>query len=98
MQFFEVARERFLKPGGKLIPSSVDLFVTLMECPELFQFTFVPHLSLRGHARLCVLTLCDGKRPLSEIEQEIFRLHPKLFKIAAEAATFVAEVVTRYSR
>ena len=42
--------------------------------------------------------LCNGKRPLSEIEQEIFRLHPKLFKIAAEAATFVAEVVTRYSR
>jgi len=41
VQFFEVARERFLKPGGKLIPSSVDLFVTLMECPELFQFTFV---------------------------------------------------------
>jgi hypothetical protein len=23
-----------LKPGGKLIPSSVDLFVTSMECPE----------------------------------------------------------------
>jgi hypothetical protein len=41
--------------------------------------------------------LCNGKRRLSEIEQEIFRLHPKLFKIAAEA-TFVAEVVTRYSR
>jgi len=42
--------------------------------------------------------LCNGKRRLSEIEQEIFRLHPMLFKIAAEAATFVAEVVTRYSR
>jgi len=46
----------------------------------------------------CATFLCNGKRPLSEIEQEIFRFHPKLFKIAAEAATFVAEVVTRYSR
>jgi hypothetical protein len=45
-----------------------------------------------------MLTLCDGKRPLSEIEQEIFRLHPKLFKSVAEAATFVVEGVTRYSR
>ena len=59
---------------------------------------FVPHLSLSGHARLSMLTLCDGKRPLSEIEQEIFPLHPKLFKSVAEAATFVVEVVTRYSR
>jgi hypothetical protein len=58
----------------------------------------VPHLRLRGHARLSVLTLCDGKRPLSEIGQEIFGLHPKLFKSAAEAATSVAEVVIRYSR
>ena len=32
------------------------------------------------------------------IEQEIFSLHPKLFKSVAEAATFVVEVVTRYSR
>jgi SAM-dependent methyltransferase len=59
---------------------------------------FVPHLSPRGYARLSVLTLCDGERPLSEIEQEVFRRHPHLFKSAAEAATFVAEVVTCYTR
>jgi hypothetical protein len=62
------------------------------------QPTFVPKLTPWGDARLSVLTLCDGKRPLSEIEQEVFRRHPKLFKSAAEAATFVAEVVTRYSQ
>ena len=59
---------------------------------------FVPHLTLRGYARLSVLSLCDGERPLSEIEQEVLRRHPRLFKSAAEAATFVAEVVTSYTR
>ncbi len=51
-----------------------------------------------GDARLSVLTLCDGQRPLAEVEQEVFRRHPKLFRSSQEAATFVAEVVTRYSQ
>jgi SAM-dependent methyltransferase len=59
---------------------------------------FVPRLSPRGFARLSVLTLCDGERPLSEIEQEVLRRHPHLFKSSTEAATFVAEVVTCYTR
>lgn len=58
---------------------------------------FVPTLSPSGHARLSVLSLCDGKRSLSEVEQEVFRRHPKLFRSPADAASFVAEVVTRYS-
>jgi hypothetical protein len=32
------------------------------------------------------------------VEQEVFRRHPKLFRSSQEAATFVAEVVTRYSQ
>jgi protein arginine N-methyltransferase 1 len=58
---------------------------------------FVPKLSARGEARLTVLSLCDGKRPLEEIEQEVFARHAPLFRSRDEAATFVAEVVTRYS-
>ncbi|MEP6958267.1 MAG: 50S ribosomal protein L11 methyltransferase [Nitrospirota bacterium] len=59
--------------------------------------TFVPTLSPWGTARLTVLTLCDGRRPLSQIEQELLRRHPDLFPSLSDAATFVAEVVTRYS-
>jgi hypothetical protein len=58
---------------------------------------FVPTLSPWGAARLTVLTLCDGERPLAQIEQELFRRHSDLFPSLSNAATFVAEVVTRYS-
>jgi protein arginine N-methyltransferase 1 len=58
---------------------------------------FAPRLSARGEARLTVLSLCDGKRPLMDIEQEVFARHASLFRSRDEAATFVAEVVTRYS-
>jgi Ribosomal protein L11 methyltransferase (PrmA) len=56
-----------------------------------------PKLTPRGEARLSVLKLCDGQRALSEIEQEVYRRHPSLFRSVNEAAVFVAEVVTRYS-
>ena len=58
---------------------------------------FVPTLTPWGAARLTVLTLCDGKQPLAHIEQELLRRHPDLFPSLSSAATFVAEVVTRYS-
>lgn len=58
---------------------------------------FVPTLTPWGTARLTVLTLCDGQRPLAQIEQELLRRHPDLFPSHSNAATFVAEVVTRYS-
>jgi len=75
-----------LKPGGKLIPSSVDLFVTLMECPELFQFTFVPHLSLRSACATFYAT-ANGGFPRSS--KRFSASTPKLFKIVAEAEPFV---------
>jgi hypothetical protein len=43
-----------------------------------------------------VVNLCDSVRTLTEIEDEVFRRHPDLFR-NREAAVFVAEVVTRYS-
>jgi hypothetical protein len=58
---------------------------------------FIPTLSPWGTARLTVLTLCDGTRPLGQIEHELLRRHPDLFPALSNAATFVAEVVTRYS-
>jgi type I protein arginine methyltransferase len=58
---------------------------------------FVPTLSPWGTARQTVLTLCDGTRPLAQIERELLHRHPDLFPSLSNAATFVAEVVTRYS-
>jgi hypothetical protein len=58
---------------------------------------FVPNLSARGKARRSVLELCDGTRNVREIEDEVFRRHSELFRTRIEAATFVAEVTTRYT-
>ena len=57
----------------------------------------VPQLSPRGLARLTVLRLCDGQHTLAQVEQEVHRSHPELFRSLREAAVFVAEVVTRYA-
>ena len=59
---------------------------------------FTPTLTERGQARMTVLELCDGRRPLGEIETEMLRRHPQLFDTPGAAASFVAEVVTRYAR
>lgn len=58
---------------------------------------FVPALTPRGVARLTTLTLCDGRRTLREIENGVYAAHPELFATHADAAAFVAEVVSGYS-
>ena len=58
---------------------------------------FQPRLTPAGRARKTVLDLCDGVRTLSEIESELLERHRELFADGADAAVFVAEVVTRYS-
>jgi protein arginine N-methyltransferase 1 len=58
---------------------------------------FQPRLTEAGRARKTVLDLCDGERPLSAIESELLARHRDLFADRADAAAFVAEVVTRYS-
>jgi hypothetical protein len=57
-----------------------------------------PTLTRPGVARLAVLQLCDGGHALAEIERAVYDEHRDLFDSPAEAATFVAEVVTRYGR
>ena len=61
------------------------------------QACFRPKLIPRGEARRAVVNLCDGVRTVGEIEEELLRLHPNLFRSRDEAAVFVAEVVTRYA-
>lgn len=56
-----------------------------------------PRLTPRGLARLSVLELADGERTVGDIEREVMQRHRDLFRSAAEAETFVAEVLTRYT-
>jgi type I protein arginine methyltransferase len=58
---------------------------------------FVPALTPRGRGRLSVLELCDGRRTLREIEDDVFARHADLFSSRGEAAAFVAEVVSGYT-
>jgi hypothetical protein len=57
-----------------------------------------PLLTDRGVARRTILELCDGGRTLREIEDEVFTRHPALFSSRDQAAVFVGEVVSRYTR
>jgi protein arginine N-methyltransferase 1 len=56
-----------------------------------------PELNAYGRARLAILELCDGQRSLREIERGVLGRFPDLFPSEAAAASFVAEVVTRYA-
>lgn len=59
---------------------------------------FVPALTPRGAGRLTTLQLCDGQRTLREVEDLVYARHPDLFASRGDAAAFVAEVVSGYSR
>jgi SAM-dependent methyltransferase len=58
---------------------------------------FVPKLNPWGKARTSVVNLCDGKRTIFQIEDEVYSRHSDLFPTRSAASAFVAEVVTRYS-
>jgi len=53
----------------------------------------VPQLSLRGKARMTILSYCDGRRTVREIEQEVLSNHPHLFPSSGEISRFVANVL-----
>ncbi len=85
-------------PKGRFVHSTLKGMLTTREDLQRMRPDFVPHLVPRGQARMTVLGLCDGQHTLATIEQEVYRQHPTLFRSVAEAATFVAEVVTRYTQ
>lgn len=57
-----------------------------------------PRLTPWADARATVLTLCDGRHTLAEIESATALRHAGLFPSAESAQIFVSEVVTRYGR
>jgi len=56
-----------------------------------------PTLNVWAAARATVLTLCDGRRTVREIEQAVFARHRVLFASESRAQVFVAEVISRYA-
>ena len=59
---------------------------------------YVPRLTPWGRARRSVLELCEEGRTLAEVEREFYQRHRELFASPAQAAHFVAEVITPYAR
>ena len=89
-------QERPVKKAG-FTHSTFQGMLVSKEDLQKTQPHFIPKLSPWGEARRSVVNLCDGRKTLSEIEQETYRLYPELFPSLGKAAEFVAEVVTRYS-
>jgi len=91
-------------PAGATVPAhqfAHSTFKGMLLCREDMVRTrpdHVPTLNPWGEARRTVVNLCDGRRTIAEIEEELCGRHAGLFPTRATAAEFVAEVVTRYSR
>jgi SAM-dependent methyltransferase len=58
---------------------------------------FTPRLTRRGRARAFVLALCNGQRPLNDIEDAMFSEYHDLFGTRSQAAVFVGEVLANYA-
>lgn len=96
----EVWRNGKLPAGELKARFSHSTLHGMLICQEDLQRTlphFVPKLSAWGEARRTILELCNGERTLAEIEQEVYRRHPMLFRSLGQAQGFVAEVVSRYT-
>lgn len=85
----EVMHARHSTLAGMLVPRA-----TLARTNPLTRPTLTPW----ADARATVLSLCDGRHTLAEIESATATRHAALFASAGEAQEFVAEVVTRYGR
>ncbi len=59
--------------------------------------SYTPPLTLLGQAGRLILSLCDGKTSLGEIEQEVFRQFSTLFQTQQDAEAFVARVLRKYT-
>jgi protein arginine N-methyltransferase 1 len=59
---------------------------------------FVPKLVPLARARRLVYELCDGRRTRREIEEELRRRLPKLFRTPGHAQRFVTEIISRESQ
>lgn len=94
----KAARHRQDARGARFTHSTLKGMLISQEDLRRTKPDFTPSLTPWGEARRTVLEFCDGKRPLKDIEAEVFHRHPDLFRSLGDAAAFVAEVVTRYAQ
>jgi SAM-dependent methyltransferase len=80
---------------GRFAQSMFRGMLVSREALERTRPDFHPTRSPHGRARLAVLTLCDGKRPLDEIVESVYRQHSGLFPSTAEAKVFVTSVIAQ---
>lgn len=59
---------------------------------------FIPTLTRGGIVERTILELCDGVRPLREIERIVYERHGTMFASRGAASALVAEVTSRCSR
>ncbi len=59
--------------------------------------SFRPRLTRRGQARAFALALCNGNRPLAEIEETLFVEYRDLFPQRDQAGVFVSDVVAHHA-
>jgi hypothetical protein len=52
-------------------------------------------LSPRGRARQVVLSYCDGKRTIAEVESLVLEQHPELFPSAAALQSFIRSALAQ---
>jgi hypothetical protein len=50
-------------------------------------------LNQRGRARQIILSYCDGKRSIAEVEDQVLRDHPDLFPSTRASLSFIRHVV-----
>jgi protein arginine N-methyltransferase 1 len=92
-------------PGGQIRPGSKGAFshstwkgmLVAREDLHRTRPDFVPTLKPRAAAWKSALELCDGRRSVAEIERDLYRRHPDLFRSPAEAAALVAEAIGSYA-
>ena len=94
-------RAEVIRQGATIHSTDASTFQGMLLSPHLVSRThpsFTPALSRAGRARQTVVNLCDGGHTIEQIERAILERHPDVVRSPADAAVFVAEVVTRYAR
>jgi hypothetical protein len=80
---------------------SHSTFQGMMTCKDEVERSrpeFVPKLVPLAQARRLVYQLCNGRRTRREIEVELRRRLPKLFRTPGHARRFVTEIISRETR
>ena len=89
--------EAAIVPVAAFVHSTFNGMVVAREHLLKTRPSFRPKLSRRGEARAFTLALCNGMRPLVEIEESLFEEYRDLFSRRDQASVFVSELVAHHT-